>query len=188
MPAGQLHPNARAMTAPSSGGDDALRDRAGDGDAPHRQQLLDVKLQADAEHEEDDADLGQLLGDIGVGHEAGRVRTDERAGQQVADDGRQARALGEVAEDEGRGEAAGQRQDQIEVVQVSGGGAVPPLPPRACKAPSPRAARGLRRWDYATSASLAGTVFARAWACTRLYHQEVRRGVRIAVTITDAAT
>ncbi len=84
------------------GGHGALRDRARNGDAPHRQQLFDMKLQADAEHEEDDADFGQLLGDVAVGHKAGRVRTHERAGQQVADDGREAGALGEIAEERAR--------------------------------------------------------------------------------------
>jgi hypothetical protein len=77
-----------------------------------------MKLQADAEHEEDDADLGQLLGDVGVGHEAGRVRTDERARQQVPNDRREARTLREIPEEEGRGEVAGQRQDEIKVMHV----------------------------------------------------------------------
>ena len=43
----------------------------------------------------------------------GRVRADERAGQQVADDRRQAQPLGDVAEDEGGGQAAGEREDQV---------------------------------------------------------------------------
>ena len=79
--------------------DGALRDRAGNGDAPNGQQLFDMKLQADAEHQQDDADFGELFGDFGVGDEPGRVRTDQRARKQIADDRRQARALREVAED-----------------------------------------------------------------------------------------
>ena len=49
---------------PSAGGDDALRERARDGDAPDGQQLLDVELQADAKHQQDDADLGELFGQV----------------------------------------------------------------------------------------------------------------------------
>ena len=66
--------------------------RAGHGDPPHGQQLLEVELQADAEHQQDDADLGELLGQRRVGDEARRVRPDEHAGQQVADDRATARA------------------------------------------------------------------------------------------------
>ena len=51
--------------------DHALPDRAGHGDGPHRQQLLDMELQADAEHQQDDADLGELFGDRGIGCEPG---------------------------------------------------------------------------------------------------------------------
>ena len=61
-------------------------DRAGHRDAPHGEQFLDVELQADAEHQQDDADLGELLGEVRVGDEARRVRPDQRAGEQVADD------------------------------------------------------------------------------------------------------
>ena len=81
-------------------GDRALRDGAGNGDAPDREQFLDVELQADAEHQQDDADLRQLLGQRRVGDEARRVRADQRAGEQVADDRRQAEALRDVAQDE----------------------------------------------------------------------------------------
>ena len=89
-----------------------LRDGAGEGDAAHGEQFFEMELQADAEHQQDDADLGQLLGQRGVGDEAGRVRADERPGQQVADDRRQAEPLREVAEDQRRAEAARQRQDE----------------------------------------------------------------------------
>ena len=67
-------------------GDGALADGAGHGDLAHGQQLLDMELQADAEHQEDHADLGELLGQARIGHESRGVRTDQRTGQQVADD------------------------------------------------------------------------------------------------------
>jgi hypothetical protein len=50
-----------------------LDDGAGHGDAAHRQQVLQRKMQADAEHQQDDADLGQLRRQALVGDEAGRV-------------------------------------------------------------------------------------------------------------------
>ena len=88
----------------------------GNRDAPHRQQFLEVELQPDAEHQQDDADLGELLGQRRVGDEAGRVRADQRAGEQVADDRRQAEPLREVAEHQRGGQAAGQREDQVVAV------------------------------------------------------------------------
>ena len=84
------------------GRDRALRDGAGYRDASNREQFLDVKLQADAEHQQDDADFGELFGDFSVGDEPGRVRTDQRAREQVADDGGQTRALREVAKHQAR--------------------------------------------------------------------------------------
>ena len=71
MPRRQLQPSACASQAPSSGGDRCLRDRARDGDAANGQQLLEVELQADAEHQQDDADFGELFGDRRVDDEPG---------------------------------------------------------------------------------------------------------------------
>ena len=59
-----------------------------------------MELQADAEHQQDDADFGELLGQRGVGDETGRVRADQRACEQIADDRRETKPLGEVAEHE----------------------------------------------------------------------------------------
>ena len=73
MPAGQPHPNADRDRRAQQRGDRALDDRARDRHAADGEQLLDVKLQADAEHQQDDADLGELLGDVRVGDEAWRV-------------------------------------------------------------------------------------------------------------------
>lgn len=47
-------------------------------------------MQADAEHQQDDADLRQLDRELLVRDEAGREGTDHDAGQQIADDRRQA--------------------------------------------------------------------------------------------------
>ena len=100
-------------------GDRALRDGAGDRHAPDRDQLFDVELHADAEHQQDDADLGQLLRHVAVGHEAWSVGADEEPGDEIADDRGEADAMGGEAEDQRRAEAAGQRQDEIDRVHPS---------------------------------------------------------------------
>jgi hypothetical protein len=92
-------------------GDRALDDRTRHGDAANGEQLLEMKLEANAEHQEDDADLGELLRHRGVGDETRRVRTDEDAGEQIADDRRKAEALREVSEDECCREPAGECGD-----------------------------------------------------------------------------
>ena len=56
--------------------DGALRDRTWDRDPAHREQLLEMELQADPEHQQNDADLGELFGEMCVGREAGRMGTD----------------------------------------------------------------------------------------------------------------
>ena len=91
-----------AMSGAEHRRDRALRDRARHRDAAHGQQFLDMELQADAEHQQDDADLGELLGDFRVGDESRRVRADQRTGEKVADDRREAGALREIAEDRAR--------------------------------------------------------------------------------------
>ena len=48
---------------PSSGGDGDLGDGAGHGDGADREQVLQREMQADAEHQQDDADLGQIVGE-----------------------------------------------------------------------------------------------------------------------------
>ncbi len=65
----------------------ALTERSGHGDAPDRDQLLDVELQAHTEHQQDDPHLGELLREMLVGDEARRVRPDEKPGHQIPQDG-----------------------------------------------------------------------------------------------------
>ena len=94
----------------------ALRDRPGNGDAPHGKQFFHVKLKAHAEHQEDDPDLGELFGDFRVGDKPGSMRANQRAGNEVADDRGEPGALREVTQDQGGRKAARKRQDQIQVV------------------------------------------------------------------------
>ncbi len=63
-------------------------DRAGNHGAWHRNapyghQLLDVELEPDTEHQEDDTELGELFSDRAVGHESGAVGTDEDPGEEI---------------------------------------------------------------------------------------------------------
>jgi len=51
-------------------------------------------MQADAEHQKDDADLGKLVGKAGIGDEAGRVRPDKHTGDQIAHQRRDAETVG----------------------------------------------------------------------------------------------
>ena len=77
-----------------------------------------MEVQSDAEHDEDDADLGKLLGEVRIGLEAGRVATDDDAGEEIADDGRESEPVGEVAEHKSRAQAAGQSQNELGVMHA----------------------------------------------------------------------
>ena len=57
-------------------------------------------MQADAKHEKDDAQLGQLADGVRVADETRGERTDDDAGQQVADDRGQAETAHEHPTDE----------------------------------------------------------------------------------------
>ncbi len=116
IPAGQLHPNHRARSGAQNGGHDALRDGSWNCDASNGEQFFDMELEADAEHQQDDADFCELFGNLRIGDKSRRVRTDQCARKQIPDDGRQARAVREVAQDQGGREAACKRENQIQVV------------------------------------------------------------------------
>ncbi len=61
-------------------------------------------MEPDAEHQQDHADLGELVGKPLVGHVAGREGADEDAGQKVPDEGRNLDAMGERTKNEGQHE------------------------------------------------------------------------------------
>jgi hypothetical protein len=75
-----------------------------------------MELQADPEHEEDDSDLGQLVGQVLVGDEAGRIGADDESRDEVPHDGGEPETKRRIAADEGGGQPAGQRQDQVDFV------------------------------------------------------------------------
>ena len=68
------------------------------------------------EHQQDHADLGQLIGDFLVGDVARRKRPDENPSQQIAHQGRQSQALGDGAQRERGHEARDNGGDQRRVV------------------------------------------------------------------------
>ena len=84
----------------------------GNGDRPHREQLLEREVQADAEHQQDDADLGELARERLVGDEARRRRADQHAGDEIADERRQAQPMGSRAEHPGKGQRNDDGGDQ----------------------------------------------------------------------------
>ena len=57
--------------------------------------------------------FGELLGELAVGDEPRGVRPDQRPGEEIADDRGQPKPLGDVPQDEGCSQAAGERQDQV---------------------------------------------------------------------------
>ncbi len=82
--AGVAYPATRAAPAPSANAVPPADEGAGYRDAAYGEQFIDVKLKADAEHEQDDADVGKLLGQARVGHEPGRIGTNHHSGEEVA--------------------------------------------------------------------------------------------------------
>ncbi len=55
-------------------------------------------MQPDAEHQENDPDLGELSGELGIDHEAGGIGTHSNAGDQIPNDRRNLETLGNEAE------------------------------------------------------------------------------------------
>jgi hypothetical protein len=103
-------------------GDGDLYDGPGNRDGTHGQQLVQREMKADAEHQEDDADLGQLRGEGRIGDEARCDRTDGDAREQVAHQRRDAKTLGNRAEDKGKDDTCDNRRDERGLMQHREGG------------------------------------------------------------------
>jgi hypothetical protein len=71
-----------------------------------------VELQADAEHQQDDADLRELLCEVDVSGVARSVRADNDTGDEVANDRRKAKPLREIAANEGGAKPSGERENE----------------------------------------------------------------------------
>ena len=115
-PAVHDQPSSMAEADAHQRGDDDLDDRAGHGDARHRHQVLEREVQPDAEHQQDDADLGELAGQRVIGVEARRRRADHDAGQHVAGQRLDAQPVRQQAEGVGQQQAGGDGGDQRSVM------------------------------------------------------------------------
>ena len=116
-------------------GDQALRQRPRDSDGANRQQILEREMQPHAEHQENDADLGELVGDVLVGDKARRERPDDDAGHEIADQRRQLEAIAQATP------KAKASTRPIAMVETSGG---------TCGMSEPSANAGHKRGRVAT--------------------------------------
>ena len=68
-----------------NGGAGDLGDGTGDGDGvADREQVLQREVEANAEHEQNNADFSEIGGELLIGHVAWRERTDQHAREQIA--------------------------------------------------------------------------------------------------------
>ena len=107
-PAPSVQPSHRPTSDAERRRDQSLRQSAGNGDGADRQQIVEREMEPDAEHQQNDADLGELVGDVLVGDIAGRERPDQDAGEQIADQRRELEAMHQYAQGEGEHEADGE--------------------------------------------------------------------------------
>ena len=118
-PACQPKPEERQRDHRADGRDRHLREAEPEHGAAHRLQLRQAEFEADREHQEHDAELGEVARSALVRHPAERVRADRDADQQVAQDRRQAKQPAGRDHDDG---AAEQDQDQLQRLRHGGQG------------------------------------------------------------------
>ena len=97
-------------------GKKTLAERAWDRDGADGEEIFQVKVQTDAEHEQDDADLGELRGEVRIRLKAGRVFAERDAGGEVADDGGEPATFRYQTTDQRGGKPEGERGDQRDVM------------------------------------------------------------------------
>jgi hypothetical protein len=100
-----------------AGGNGDLHDRAGNGEPAYRQQVVERKMQPDAEHQQHHAVLGQLAGEPDVGDEPRGRRADDDTGEQIAHHRRHAHARGEEAHHHGQAQARCDGRDELGAVE-----------------------------------------------------------------------
>ena len=96
----------------------------------HAEELVQVGLEAHFEEEKDDADLGEQVDPLGKRDQAEHRRTEEDARQQLAEYGRLADPLGEVAQELRAEKRRGERQEERPDVGVFQGAQTPSGPLR----------------------------------------------------------
>ena len=110
---------AKAPPQPHSerGGEGDLTSSARHGDAADREKILQGKVQADAKHQQDDANLGEVAGQRRIGDESRRERADQHAGEEVARQRRNPYPMGQRPKNKGEDEASNDRSDQRRVMR-----------------------------------------------------------------------
>src|SRR5258707_694442 len=93
-----------AHTVAEGSGDRHLAQRPRYRHPAHAPQVAQREVQADAEHQEDDAQLGELADGVHVADEARGEGPDGHPGHEIADDRRHPRAPGQQPAHEGRGQ------------------------------------------------------------------------------------
>ena len=94
--------------------DGDLREPESEHCAAHRFELRQAELEADREHQEDDAEFGQVPDVGGLGHEGERMRADREPDEEIAQDGRQAN---QPAQDDRDNRCAEQNQNQLQCLR-----------------------------------------------------------------------
>ena len=89
-----------------------LGGRPRQGDAANGEEIARREVHPYAEHQEDHADLRELLREVGIGDEAGAVRPDGDSRDEVPDERRQAQPDREHAEEKCESQAGGDRRDE----------------------------------------------------------------------------
>jgi hypothetical protein len=93
-----------------------LSDGPGDREPANRQQIRHREVQADPEHHEHDADLGQLAGHGAIRDIARHEGADDDTGREITDQWRQPQPLRQESEHEGEGQTDGDRGDQGDIM------------------------------------------------------------------------
>ena len=89
-----------------------LCERAGNSDGADREQVFERKMQAHSEHQQDDADFGELIGSALVSDKARGEWADGDAREQITDQRWQPQALGHEPETQGKYKAKDQGRDE----------------------------------------------------------------------------
>ena len=76
-------------------------------------------METDPEHQEHDTDLGKLIGNVNVGHESGRIGTDENACGKVSDEGGQVSLYRKKSADEREPQTGRDRANEGEIMLLA---------------------------------------------------------------------
>jgi hypothetical protein len=111
---------------PEERGDGHLPDSAGQGDGLYGQEVLEREVEPHPEHQQDDADLGELRGEFLVSDVAWREGSDQHARQKIPHQRREPKPMSDCAKDEGEPEAGDDGSDEGGVVWHHPSSAGPP--------------------------------------------------------------